>query len=348
MDSVFAKRLANARKIKCMSIRELCTAMGGLVSPNAISRYEKGVMMPSSTVLIGLSEALGMEIDYFFRPFSAEPDPSLLSLRKIRGLRAKKAEAIKHMVCSEIDRQCEIETILNLSFPFTLGYKDKVISTLSEAREMALRLRKEQGLGTSAVISAFSLMEGMGVRVIETEIDEHFTSTGGTFGSTPVIALNKNMASEQKRLAVFQELGRILLKFAEDADEETLSTAFADEVLIPSERLRCLIGDSRKDISIIELQSIQKEYGVSIDTLVSKLVQLGIITRRRYDSYQKRKSMQPSFRQSVMASLYPMECSEQFERLVYRALTSEIITQSKAAALLNIPTHTVLQRVSSI
>lgn len=47
MDNTFAQRLVNARKIRCMSQRELCNSVDGKVSPTAIAKYEKGLMMPS-------------------------------------------------------------------------------------------------------------------------------------------------------------------------------------------------------------------------------------------------------------------------------------------------------------
>ena len=40
MDNTFAQRLVNARKIRCMSQRELCNSVDGKVSPTAIAKYE--------------------------------------------------------------------------------------------------------------------------------------------------------------------------------------------------------------------------------------------------------------------------------------------------------------------
>ena len=43
----------------------------------------------------------------------------------------------------------------------------------------------------------------------------------------------------------------------------------------------------------------------------------------------------PTFKEAVEQSLYPMELTFRFERLVYRVLASEVISYSKAAALLD-------------
>ena len=89
MENVFGKRLANARKIRCLSQRELCTVMGGIVSSNAIAKYETGRMLPSSSILIALSRALNMEIDYFFRPFIFQIDADKFEFRKKSSLGKK-------------------------------------------------------------------------------------------------------------------------------------------------------------------------------------------------------------------------------------------------------------------
>ena len=94
MDNTFAKRLVNARKIRCMSQRDLCNALQGQISPAAIEKYEKGLMMPSSSVLILLSKALNMKLDYFFRPFTVAIDTSKFEFRKKSKMGAKKVESV--------------------------------------------------------------------------------------------------------------------------------------------------------------------------------------------------------------------------------------------------------------
>lgn len=66
MKELFAKRLKNARLLSAMSQDNLVEAMGGIVSKNAISKYERGQMMPNSSVLIKLAKALDVKPDYFF------------------------------------------------------------------------------------------------------------------------------------------------------------------------------------------------------------------------------------------------------------------------------------------
>lgn len=335
MDNTFAQRLVNARKIRCMSQRELCSSVDGKVSPTAIAKYEKGLMMPSSDVLIVLSNALGMKLDYFFRPFVVDIDPSKFEFRKKSSMGSKKVESIKFLVCSEIEKYLEIEAILGIASKFNLDYSNITVEGENEAKLLALRLRQDLNIGSDAIVSAVDLLESMGVKISEIEHENSFSGTCNEAGEVPVIIVNKNMCSERKRLTIFHELGHLLMHCAEGVDKEKMCNVFANEVLIPSDRFKNLIGESRHDISLVELQAIQREYGISVDALMMKAYQLNIITQTRYTSFHKKKNALPNFKDAVEKSLYPMEHTCRFERLVYRALASEMISYSKAAALLD-------------
>lgn len=336
MDNTFAKRLVNARKIRCLSQRELSNTLQGQLSASAIEKYEKGLMMPSSSVLILLSKALDMKLDYFFRPFTVAIDTSKFEFRKKSSMGAKKVESVKYMVCAEIEKYLEIESILGSPVSFSLDYSNIIVESENEARLLAKRFRNDLNIGSDAIVSAVELLESCGVKIIEIDHDSKFSGTCNTAESMPVIVINKNMSSERKRITIFHELGHLLMHCAEGVDEEKMCTIFANEVLIPSEKLISILGASRHDISLIELQAVQREYGITVDALMTKAAQLNIITQRRYTSYYKKKNALPSFKEAVDASLYPMEHTNRFERLIYRALASEVISYSKAAGLLGI------------
>lgn len=335
MNSVFAQRLLNARKIRCMSQRELSASTKGKVSPTAIAKYEKGLMMPSSAVLIILCKALEMKLDYFFRPFTVDIDSSKFEFRKSSSLGRKKVDSLKSMVCSEIEKYIEIENILQMNPHSALDYKKDIVENEKDAMRVALQLRKDLDIGLDAIVSAIELLESVGVKIIEIDHDGKFSGTCNVAGGIPVIVINRNMTSERKRITIFHELGHLLMHCAEGVDEEKMCTIFANEVLIPSARFKELIGEQRHDISLIELQSIQRIYGISVDALMAKAAQLNIITDKRYATFHKKKNALPAFKKAVEEGCYPMEETKRFKRLVYRALASELVSISKAAALLD-------------
>ena len=63
---MFNTRLHRARKAAGLSMRDLGARVG--ISHASIKKYEDGVAMPSSDILIGLSRALNVRTEYFFRP----------------------------------------------------------------------------------------------------------------------------------------------------------------------------------------------------------------------------------------------------------------------------------------
>lgn len=292
-------------------------------------------MLPSSDVLILLSKVLNMKLDYFFRPFTIDIDTSKFEFRKKSSMGIKKIESIKCLVCSEIEKYLEIESILGLTTRFNLDYSNVIIEDEEGARTLALRLRNDLEIGQDAIVSAIDLLESIGIKIIEIEHDSSFSGTCNQAGNIPVIVANKNMTSERKRLTIFHELGHLLMHCAEGIDKEKMCNIFANEVLIPSKKLKEQIGESRHDISLVELQAIQCEFGISVDALMTKAAQINIITKNRYISYFKKKNALPNFKAAVEKCLYPMEYTTRFNRLVYRALASEVITMSKAASLLD-------------
>ena len=72
MKEIVAKRIKSARTLAGLSLRELSEKLNGLVSYNAISKYEKALMMPDSKILIQMAHAMNVKPDYFFRPFTVE------------------------------------------------------------------------------------------------------------------------------------------------------------------------------------------------------------------------------------------------------------------------------------
>lgn len=346
MDDTFAKRLINARKMRCLSQRDLCALVEDKVSPTAIAKYEKGLMMPSSEVLIALSKALGLKLDYFFRPFTVAINSSKFEFRKSSNLGAKQVEALKCLVCAEIEKYIEIESIVGESPTFVFDYSNTLVEGEDEAMLMALRFRRDMNIGLDAIASVVELLESAGVKIIEIDHDRKFLGTCNEADGVPVIVINRNMTSERKRMTILHELGHLLMCFAEGVDKEKMCTVFANEVLIPSDRFKAIIGEARHDISLVELQAIQREYGLSVDALMAKACQLNIITERRYTSYHKKKNALPAFKSEVERSLYPMEYTNRFDRLVYRSLASEMISFSKAAVLLDIPVGVVHERLN--
>ncbi len=104
------ERLKSARRMRGLSVRELAALAG--VSHETISRYERGVMKPSSTVLIRIARALDLPIEYFLRPSTISLIiplfPSEFKLPK------KVLHQITEGVRDFAERYVELETLLDM------------------------------------------------------------------------------------------------------------------------------------------------------------------------------------------------------------------------------------------
>ncbi|MFA6876593.1 MAG: XRE family transcriptional regulator, partial [Parabacteroides sp.] len=336
METVFAQRLKSARIMKGFSMDALCDVMGHMVSKQSLSKYENAKMLPDSTVLIALSKALEVSVDYLFRPYQIEM-PSI-EFRKKSRLKVTEVDSIKEKVRDRIERYFEIENMLDINTEFKVDFSNIVVQRAEDVKALALRLRSEWNLGEDAIGNIISILEDNEVKVIELTASTEFDGLSGYVNhSFPIIVLNNNFTAERKRFTALHELGHLLLNFdpsLSQNEKESYCNLFANEMLIPGKQFIRQIGSSRKDISLLELIPLQKQFGISIDALMYKAKELNVISEQRYRTYCIKKNGNPVLKGMANECRYSNEYSDRFERLIYRAVASEVISYSKAAALL--------------
>ena len=355
---VFAIRLQNARKVSGMSQAELaskmselqsvCPAMYKGVSSTAIEKYEKGVMVPDNDIImVTIAKALNTNVANLRRPFRVMIGK--FAFRKKSKLGKKAVERILILAQQRIEKYVEVERLLNEEIGCNIDFSNFVVRNKNDARAIANMLRKEWNMGIGPISSAINLLESHGVKVIEVEEDpELFDGTSSTVEGMPVVVLNSNEGDpanpkhhntyERRNLTLFHELGHQLMNIADDIDDkekENICNAFASEFLIPSEMFIKIFGAKRTGISFFELKDVQREYGISARALMYKASELGVITPSRYKYFNISLNKDPNLRYAIDETVMPPQHSSRFERLVYRALASEVISISKAAELLD-------------
>ncbi len=170
------------------------------------------------------------------------------------------------------------------------------------------------------------------------------------FSELPIVA-NKNYGIERKRFTLIHELGHLLLNISHfpDKEQEKICDRFAGAVLLPKQILLSEIGEKRKQISLTELINYQKQFGISISAIMYRLVALEIIPKSKIRNFYIRQNSDPNLKALVNEERFLNdEKSERYERLVYKALSQEIISISKASALLDIDVNSVQQQLTII
>ena len=355
---VFAIRLQNARKVSGMSQAELASKMSELqsacpvmykaVSSTAIEKYENGVMVPDNDIImVTIAKALNTNVANLRRPFRVTIGE--FDFRKKSKLGKKAVERIKIMARQRIEKYVEVERLLNEEIGCKVDFCHLVVRNRNDARAIAYKLRQEWNMGIGPISNAINLLENHGVKVIEVEEDpELFDGTSSMVDGIPVVVLNANVGDtsnpkhhntyERRNLTLFHELGHQLMNIAEDIEDkekENICNAFASEFLIPSEMFIKIFGPKRTGISFFELKDVQREYGISARALMYKASELGVITTSRFKYFNISLNKDPNLRYAIDETVIPPQHSTRFERLVYRALASEVISISKAAELLD-------------
>lgn len=338
MKEIVAKRIKSARTLAGLSLRELSEKLEGLVSYNAISKYEKALMMPDSKVLIQMANVMNVKPDYFFRPFTVEIGN--IEFRKRSKLPMKDVKSIKEDVTDTISRYIELEQFLNLSSDFESPIKGLIISNGNDVENAVNILLEKWKIGFNALPNVIELLEDKEIKVIELDANLEFDGLSGwANGKIPLIVINKNFPTERKRLTALHELGHLLLSFEDGLEHKTIEKLchrFAGAMLMPKETFLLELGDNRKRISLPELIAIKETYGISVQAIMARARNLDIISLERYTSFRIWVGQDDNRRKEIgLGSFIGKEQSTRFMQLLYRATSEEIISMSKAANLAN-------------
>ena len=362
LKQTFARRLRVARLMCGLSQAELVAKMKELaedfpalyksVSTTAVERYENAVMFPeNSSILVTLAEALNTNVDNLTRQFTIRIDKDF-SFRKKSKLGKKRIDVVKMKVQQGIEKYVEIERITGDEPKFDAFFNNIVVKKAEDARLVANELRKKWNLGDGPISQPIVVLEEHGVKVIEVEEDpELFDGTSTIVEGLPVVVLNKcesfspeskhTFSPERRNLTLFHELGHQIMNIPDDVsdkEKENLCNVFANEMLIPSKTFLNIFGNKRQAITIVELKDVQLNYGISARALMMKAHQLGVINKSRYVGFciKMNDPANERLRKTLDGSSMPCEHTSRYERLVFRALSSETITTSKAAEMLDI------------
>lgn len=344
--TTFGIRLRQARSMAGLSLRGLSGKINGAVSYNALNKYEKGEMMPSSDVLVAVAKATGQPTGFFFR----EPKPKLAEV-KFRAVTSKFSKTSEGRVRESsqdfFERYTEIEAILGLDSTFKNPLGNIMIESLEDVDDAALLIRKAWNLGFDALPNIHETLENNNVKVYEANHEEGFDGLSAWFGDIPVIALSKQLDKQcltRKRHTALHELGHLLFKgrikgITTEKQEEPYVSRFSGAILLPRKNLESELGGYRTTLSIEELKEIKAKYGISMSAIIYRSEQLGLIPdtlkKAFYKLYNSKQHAKNLRQVDTEPGIYEgSESSNRFKTLVFRAVSNGDISVSKASELL--------------
>ena len=336
MENLVANRIKNARVLKCLSQQNVADEIG--ISKQMVSKYESGEAIPTSSKFIKLSKLFGLKIDYFFSSFQIELGE--INFRKKSTFSMKKQSSLKEQIKINLENYLWIEDSLSIDYTFKNIIQNSKINSIEDVENAVLKLRNEWNIGIDPIHNIIQLLEDKEIKVIELfDVDGKFDGMATYVNDKfPVIVVNGNFLVERKRFTLLHELGHLLLNLPECdvKQEENFCNKFAAEFLFPKQIVVKEFGGKRDHITITELISTQKKYGISIPAIIYRLVDSEILSKQRHTNFYKKIRFNPSLEREVnMTRFETPEKSNRFEQLVYRALAQEKISFSKASSLLN-------------
>lgn len=347
------ERIKLARKRAGLSLRDLAHQMGELVSAQAIGKYERGEMSPSSDVLTALGRALNVSVHYLMAPQGVSLGE--VEFRTKANTSAKDRARVETEVLEWVERYLQIEEILELdsaSWSSPQGMPQRIEND-EDAENLADQLRHDWSLGADPIPNMTELLEEKGIKVLMMELPDNvagltcLVNRPSSKDSTPVIVVNKRGTLERRRFTLAHELAHrvIAMPDSKDCPVEQWCHRFAGAFLVPREHLMQDIGKTRQALGYRELIDLKHLYKVSAAALLMRLEQIGVIDRATkeyaFRTFARGWRIDEPEDLEKKGSRGSLEPAKRFERLVYRALAEDLISLPKAAELLRQPTAAI-------
>lgn len=331
------ERIKQARNLGGLSLRDLASKVG--LSAQAISKYERDIDTPNSENLLKISKALKVKVAYFLR--SIELSALKPEYRKKHHLGKKNEKQILALIHDWLERYLEMESILSsgdLDFKMPRGFP-KTVSSLDAVEECTQNLREIWKLEFRPIENLIELLEVNNFKVGLVKAGSGFdacTFKTEDHGQIPVIAIKDNLPGDRQRFNLAHELGHILLNPSGNLDSEKMANRFAGAFLVPKKSAISELGGSRESIDPLELFNLKHKYKMSMMAWIYRAKDLAIITEscaRHYFQMFRIKHWHLSEPGKQLEAEQP----RRFYQLVAKALSEDIISESKATELLGMP-----------
>lgn len=349
---MIGKRLKLARAAAGISLRDLAERIGNRVSAQQIGKYERDEDVPGSAVLIALSHALGVSVDYLVG--DQEMVLEGVEFRK-RQITSKKEQAqIQAKALHLIERYLMVEEILGLpsaewdrprEAPFP-------VFEIGEADRAAQFLREHWNLGIDPIPKLVELLEERGIKVLVVDSEENIDGLSAQVRRSrgepvPVIVIRRGVHGERQRFNLAHELGHMVMDVqGDDKFREKAAHRFAGAFLMPAEALWSNVGRHRSSIGWSELFALKQLLGASVQAIAYRCGDLGIfppsLSQKLFREFSRLGFRSaPNYEPDHL----PEEKAGRFDRLCYRALAERAISEPKTAELLNITVRELNRRM---
>ena len=331
------RRLRSVRQARGMTLDALSAAMGGVVTKQALSKYETGSSIPSPRVLVALAKALDIQaIELAVEP---KVQVSVVAFRKRAALTKGQQRAVEGEATLDLERRVALQDLVGQQCAdLSLGRYH--VGALDDVEVAADQLRDSWQLGRDPIGRVVDVLEDRCVHVIEVDAPEKFdgmSAIAAADGKTVAAAVvtRRDIPGERQRLNLGHELGHLVVSFGADVDEEKAAFRFGAAFLAPRKTLLAEVGQRRTDITSDELFILKRTFGLSLAALIYRLHDLGVIGDRYYQDWWRHIN-QMNWRKHEPGEL-PREEPKWLSQSTLHAFSEGLITEAEAVSLLGRP-----------
>jgi len=339
-------RIRTARVRLSLSQQQLADE-AGFSAPQIISQIEKGEREVKAWELVNLARVLRMDVSQLLS--TEEPKPLAPVLWR------KYPERDRELIEADFLQRCEQYALLEKLCEVVAGRQLPKVSmnsatmNLQDAEQLGENVWKEFELGSQpATCLAGVLEERYGVKIWYQNLEEgSAASTKGSFGAA--ILMNSTEAPWRRNFSFGHELFHLLtwdsippqlLIESPGLWEriERLASAFASSLLLPSDDVAQVFESHIKDDRVVytDLIEVAREFGVSTEALLYRLLNLGSIDRDDVDSLLADSDFRDLDRSVRLSDWWkPPAIPERFVRLAFTAYQKGKLSRPRFAQYLN-------------
>ena len=265
---------------------ELVAAMGGIVTKQALSKYERNQTRPTQAVLRTAAKALGVSTARLI-----EADPIRIEVRAYRRkarMGKKEMDRIENFTAMSLEDRVKLEDVLGLTTSVAESVPQIGVDNVAGVEDAAAKVRDRWSLGEDPISCVMDTFEKHHIHVVEVEASAAFDGISavarGRKGSVlgAAVVIRKGLPGERQRLNLTHELGHLVLCLAEGVEEEKAAFRFGAAMLAPADAVRREVGARRRYVDVQELLLLKRRYGMSVQALLYRLRDLGIISESQY------------------------------------------------------------------
>jgi Zn-dependent peptidase ImmA (M78 family)/transcriptional regulator with XRE-family HTH domain len=340
MQATMGDRLKMFRLARALSLDELAAATGGVVTKQAISKYERGLMVPSPRVLNAFGRVFGVKTAELLA--SPSVDVQVLAFRRMSRLGKKEQHRVKSLVSRMLEQRVILQEASGHHNGKGIPLAKYAPTELAQCEDIACDLRKSWSLGADPIACVTDVLEEHHIHVLELRTENAFDGLAAVArdksGKVKAAAVVSRMGlpGERQRLNLTHELGHLVMRETTDVDAEKAAFRFGAAFLAPAEVVRRDVGGARRTISLMELLLLKKKYGLSVQALVYRLSDLEIISTSHATALWKQINAR-GWKKSEPEELSP-EYPQWSRRAAARAVAEGILTLDEAEGALGFKT----------